>query len=94
MCTNVHSFEYLLKFYIIDRRLAESTVKHYNLVIRLFQKETGISDIRELDKFTIVEWRNAVHDRTSAATCNNYLRHLKSLFSWAYDEDLIEKESF
>lgn len=94
MCTNVHSFDYLLKFYILDRMLADSTVKHYNLVIRLFKKETGISDIRELDKLTIIKWRNSVYERTSAETCNNYLRHLKSLFGWAYEEELVEKNYF
>jgi len=94
MCTNVHSFEYLLESFILDRRPAKSTIKHYKLVIRLFQKDTGITDIRELNRVNILKWRNTVSDRASPATCNNYLRHMKSLFNCAVDNEIIEKSPF
>ena len=94
MCTNVYSFDYLLEFFIADRMPAEPTIKHYKFVINLFIKDTSIADIRELDKQTINQWRNRVFKRASASTCNNYIRHLKSLFNYALEEHLIEINPF
>ena len=94
MCTNVYSFEYLLDFFITDRMPAKATIKQYKLVISLFQRDTKIIDIREINKHIANQWRNQVLDRASASTCNNYLRHLKSLFNCALEEELIKNNPF
>ena len=94
MCTNVYSFDYLLEFFIADRMPAESTIKHYKFVINLFIKETNITDTRKLNKLIINQWRNRVFKRASASTCNNYIRHLKSLFNCAIEDNLIETNPF
>jgi len=73
---------------------AKATIKQYKLVISLFQRDTKIIDIREINKHIANQWRNQVLDRASASTCNNYLRHLKSLFNCALEEELIKNNPF
>ena len=94
MCTNVYSFDYLLEFFIADRMPAKATIKHYKLVIKLFQDDTNITDVREVNKIIANQWRNTVYKRASASTCNNYIRHLKSLLNCALEEELIETNPF
>jgi site-specific recombinase XerD len=83
-----------LDFFITDRIPAEATIKQYKLVISLFQRDTNITDIREINKHIANQWRNQVLERASASTCNNYLRHLKALFNCALEEDLIKINPF
>ena len=94
MCTNVYSFEYLLDYFIADRLPSKATIKHYKFVVGLFVKDTNITDVREITKLTVNQWRNKVFSRASASTCNNYIRHLKSLFNCALEDELIETNPF
>ena len=94
MCTNVYSFEYLLDYFIADRLPSKATIKHYKFVVGLFVKDTNITDVREITKLSVNQWRNNVFSRASASTCNNYIRHLKSLFNCALEDELIETNPF
>lgn len=94
MCTNVYSFEYLLDYFIADRLPSKATIKHYKFVVGLFVKDTNITDVREITKLSVNQWRNNVFSRASASTCNNYIRHLKSLFNCALEDELIEINPF
>ena len=94
MCTNAYSFEYLLNVFIAERVPSEATIKHHKFVSNLFQKENNIDDIREIERKDVIKWRNEVLIRASAQTCNNYIRHLKSLFNCAVENEILEKNPF
>ena len=94
MCTTVLSFEDLLEYYSADRLPARATIKHYKFVVTLFSKDTGITDVTQITKLIANQWRNTVFKRSSASTCNNYIRHLKSLFNCALEDELIDVNPF
>ena len=94
MCTNVYSFEYLLEYFIADRLPSKATIKHYKFVVGLFIRDTQITDVRQITKLAVNQWRNNVFNRASASTCNNYIRHLKSLLNCALEDELIEVNPF
>ena len=63
-------------------QLRPATVNKYQSVIRLFIKDTGIDHIF-IGRNECVQWRNKILNRSSAGNCNNYHRHMQSLFNFA-----------
>lgn len=88
------SIDELLKAYLAERLLRPATAKHCRLVVRLFKRDTGIADLHQVQKMDLLRWRTQVLERSSAATWNNYLRHLRALGNYGWEEELLERNPF
>ncbi|MCF6252732.1 MAG: tyrosine-type recombinase/integrase [Methylococcaceae bacterium] len=88
------TFEVVFSQYINDRALATDTIKHMKYVINLYQKENCVFLFSETTKEILNNWKMILLKRASAETCNNYLRHLKALYSFAFDEEIIDQNPF
>jgi integrase len=74
-------------------QLRPATVDKYQSVIRLFIKDTGIDHIF-IDRNECIQWRNKILNRSSTGNCNNYHRHMQSLFNFAVKFGHLESNVF
>jgi len=88
------TFENVLSHYIKDRVPAKDTLKHIRFVIKIYKKDNNVSYFSDTTKEIVNTWKMTLIERASRQTCNNYLRHLKLLYSFAYDEDIIDENPF
>ena len=88
------TFEIVLTHYIKDRIPAKDTLKHLRFVIELYKKDNNVTYFSDTTKEIINTWKVTLIERASRQTCNNYLRHLKLLYSFAYDEEIISENPF
>ena len=88
------TFQEILSQYIIDRLPADDTVKHFYFVIKKYQEDMKITYFSDTTKQDLNNWKVNLVNRASRETSNNYLRHLKVLYSFAYDEEIIQDNPF
>jgi len=87
-----NGFSNLLTIYEKHKSLSSATIRTYRGVIRRFCADTGIEDIKDVKFETLLEWRLNVLSRSSDITWNNYLRHMRALWSFAHSIGLIENQ--
>lgn len=84
----------LLDLYTKEKpQLSIRTIYKYQATIKLFIVDAGINDIF-ITRDECIRWRNKILSRSSAGNCNNYHRHLKSLFNFAVKSDYIDHNVF
>ena len=60
-----------------EKDLKQASKHHYNYVADLFMREMNITDIEDVNREILLEWRCRVQKRkVSSETWNNYLRHI------------------
>ncbi|MCB1875786.1 MAG: site-specific integrase [Chromatiales bacterium] len=84
----------LLGLYVDQRAPSKATQRHYDFVIELFRKETGLDDTRRISVDPIRTWRGQVLARASPTTWNNYLVHLRALFAFGCEAGAIRENPF
>ncbi|RUM93774.1 MAG: hypothetical protein DSZ28_06770 [Thiothrix sp.] len=90
---SVETVSELMKFYFTQRVLAEKTQRQYESVVRVLVRDTS-DQIDCLDEATLLAWRGQVIDRASSATFNNYLRHLRAIFSYGLKHQQVANNPF
>ncbi len=86
--------EELLTLYQQEKpQLSPRTIQKYKSVITMFIRDSEISGIY-ITHNKCVEWRNKILKRSSAGNCNNYHRHMKSLFNFAVKEGYLDTNVF
>ena len=88
------TLENILHLYTLDRTPSSETIKLLIKIIRIFTKDTGVSDASEISKHTLNLWKQELLQRTRSTTCNSYFRQLKSLVLFAVEEELILQNPF
>ncbi|MEE9493600.1 MAG: site-specific integrase [Gammaproteobacteria bacterium] len=90
---SIQSVTALTDYYIYRKVLEQQTIKHYHRVARILLRD--VSDrIADLDECRLITWRSAVLERASATTFNNYLRHLRAIFRYGYQRNVIDYNPF
>ncbi len=75
--------EKLLELYQQEKpQLSIRTVEKYQSIVRMFINDAEVDNIF-ITRSKCIKWRNKILERSSAGNCNNYHRHLKSLFNVA-----------
>ena len=74
-------------------QLSPRTIEKYQSIIKMFTNDTGVDDIF-ITRIKCIQWRNKILERSSAGNCNNYHRHLKSLFNVAVSLGHLESNVF
>ncbi len=87
MHQDVQSLDDLLAAYVRERDPSEEMERQLWVVIRSFRGVTGISQLAEIKRESLLVWRDDLLKvrEVSAATWNNYLRHLKVLLNFAQE---------
>ncbi len=90
-------FENVVDKYIQARNLTEGTRCEYVATVRKWNRWNGVQSIQELDKRTIREFLELVHEhaidnvgKNPGRTTNKARAHLRAVLSWAWEFDLIE----
>jgi len=91
---NSTKLENILHLYTLDRTPSTETIKLLIKIIRIFTKDTGVSDASEISKHTLNLWKQELLQRTRSTTCNSYFRQIKSLILFAVEEELIPQNPF
>ncbi len=87
-----NEFTDLLTQYARHKSLSPATIRTYRGVIRRFCLDTGIEKIRDVQLESLLEWRLAVLSRSTDITWNNYLRHMRALWTFAHDIGLANNQ--
>ena len=75
--------------YCTSKAIRPSKIKSYKNVVRTFVSNTGITELEQITLELLTEWKNDVVKRSSAATFNNYYRHLSALFNFCVKKKLL-----
>lgn len=87
------SSEEMLKLFtatLLTEGKSQNTLKQYIYIIRRFYQCIG-KPLLEMTPMDIRIWLAQMEQQVSLRTCNNYRNYLASFYSWAKDEELIEK---
>lgn len=81
--------------YEMYRTPSKDTLKQLNLVVTLYKRDNhNIIYFSDTTKKDLNNWKHNLLKRTSEVTCNNYLRHLKVIYKFSYEENLIDVDLF
>lgn len=89
------SLEALYQAYRRERLPSEATQKHYLFLIDLFRRDLERlgGDTREVHALTrdqVLSWREAIIARASPRTWNNYAAHMRALWRYGIEFDLLQ----
>jgi site-specific recombinase XerD len=79
----LQSLDDLLALYVRERNPSEVTVINFGIVLSRFQRETACSQLSEVSRSTVVEWKNMLNQRVAETSVNTYLRTMRTLFNLA-----------
>jgi integrase len=86
--------EELLTLYQKEKpQLSPRTIQKYKSIITMFARDAEINNIY-INRNKCIKWRNKILERSSAGNCNNYHRHMKSLFNFAVKEGYLDINVF
>lgn len=86
--------EKLLELYQQEKpQLSPRTIQKYKSIVRMFIEDAETDDIF-ITRNKCIKWRNKILNRSSAGNCNNYHRHIKSLFNVAVKLGYLEDNVF
>lgn len=89
----INSLEELAEYYLYRKVLEPQTILGYRRVISRFARE--VTDcIDDLSETLLIDWREATLARTSPATFNHYLRHLKAICRFGECSGVIDYNPF
>ena len=80
--------------YVKYKVLSLETIKHYEKVANFFCRENDVYYPSEVTEELLFQWRMIVIERASEATWNNYHRHLRALFNYLVEQDVLEVNPF
>lgn len=89
--SNVHE---TLENYVLEKMPRKATVKSYETAVKVFTADTGITDLMEITKQSLLRWRVDVVERASETSWNTYLRHMRALGNYAVKEEVLETNIF
>jgi integrase len=79
----------LFQLYKQNKTLRPATIKIYECVIRRVVAECGNHSLEDFDEAVFLALRMTMLKRVKAVTWNNVRRHLKALFNFAVEHELI-----
>jgi len=89
-----HALMDVLGLYILDRTPSEATIDSYKKFINVFERDTQIIEIRKIDKHLLNLWKRDLLLRVRPISANTYLRHIKTLLRFSFDEGYINTNPF
>lgn len=72
----------------------EKTAKNYTSIARVFERDTEIKSITEVDRNLLSVWKREILANKSYYTFNSYLRQLRTLFKFAVEEGYLSTNPF
>jgi len=91
---NTTTLENILELYILDRTPSKATIDSFKRFIRIFENDTKITRISDIDKHQLNLWKRQLLARVRHISCNTYLRHIKTLVLFAVEEGIIDDNPF
>lgn len=88
------TLENILELYILDRTPSKATIDSFKRFIRIFENDTKITRISDIDKHQLNHWKRQLLARVRHISCNTYLRHIKTLVLFAVEEEIIDDNPF
>lgn len=84
---------------LFERYCRETVLRRHSKITYLgvasvFQRDTGITAIADVDHNTVIEWRDGILQRASVMTWNSYRRSMKTVFNFALRNGWIDNNSF
>lgn len=77
--------------YCDSKDIRPDTIRNYRGTVRIFAKNTKITDLQQITPAVLAEWKRNVAKRSSATTFNYYHRHLSALFRFCVREKLMSE---
>lgn len=84
----------LAAMYCREAGLRAPSVRNYQVMARIFERDTGITDVKHINRSLVAAWRDELLRRASASTWNTYRLHLRILFNYAIRLDLVDTNPF
>ena len=84
----------LYERYCHETILRAASKETYDTAVRVFERDTGITDPRKVNHEAILLWRDNVIKRASLMTWNTYRRGMKTLFNFAVRNKWLEENLF
>jgi len=91
---NTTTLENILELYILDRTPSKATIDTFKRIIRIFENDTKITQISDINKHQLNLWKRQLLARIKHISCNTYLRHIKTLILFAIEEEIIDNNPF
>lgn len=88
------SLDGLVGRYCHETVLRPASQVDYANAVRIFQRDTGVADMRAVSRDTVIQWRDAIIRRASLTTWNTYRRQMKTLFNFAMKNGWLEGNPF
>ncbi|MDO3388005.1 site-specific integrase [Gilvimarinus sp. SDUM040013] len=82
------------ELYIALNVYQQDTADTLNRVARLFETRSGCRSIESIDLVAIKTFRDETLKVAKPVTYNGYLRYLKLLSKWLFDEEYVQKDWF
>ncbi|MDX1252265.1 MAG: site-specific integrase [Gammaproteobacteria bacterium] len=93
-CSISITLDGLFDLYKCDAVLRPATVHHFSFVVGLFSRTVGAIPFTEITRDMILTFRDQVLARAQPSTWNNYLRHLRTIGSFAVRMEYAKDNPF
>ena len=84
----------LVDLYALERLPSSKSLQNKHSIIRIFQRDTGISHTDRITKAVLLSWRDQILERASRTTWNTYLREMRALFNFAVAAGTLHSNPF
>ncbi|HHC71613.1 MAG TPA: site-specific integrase, partial [Thiotrichales bacterium] len=84
----------LVDLYALERLPSSKSLQNKHSIIRIFQRDTGVSHTAGITQSVVFSWRDKVLDRASRTTWNTYLREMRALFNFAVSTGRVTHNPF
>ena len=84
----------LVDRYVVENILRPDSIRNYRLAAHVFEKDTGIQEISDIDMPCVLKWRGIILNRAKPTTWNNYRLHLSVMWNFAVRRHWVETNPF
>jgi len=84
----------LVERYVAENILRPDSIRNYRLAAHVFEKDTGIQQISDINLDCVLKWRGIILNRAKATTWNNYRLHLCVMWNYAVRRHWVEVNPF
>ena len=84
----------LVECYVAENILRPDSIRNYHLAAHVFEKDTGIRQISDINRDRVLKWRDIVLERVKPTTWNNYRLHLSVMWNFEVRRHWVEINPF
>ena len=84
----------LVERYIAETILRPDSIRNYRFAAHVFEKDTGIQQISDIDLDCVIKWRDLILDRAKPTTWNSYRLHLSVLWNFGIRRHWVATNPF